>query len=83
MYGGSSSSVIKNNRDLLKNNKREKFVYNPRKSFKVKKDKYDHLVLDTNIKYRVLKENKKIFYKRLLLFIISFIGLMTWLISLL
>lgn len=62
MFGGSSSSVIKNNRDLLKNNKREKFVYKKRKHNKVEKEKFDHLILNTeycqNISKKLKKENK-------------------------
>ena len=41
MFGGSPSSVIKNNRDLLKNNKREKFVYKKSIRNKVEKEKFD------------------------------------------
>ena len=62
MFGGSSSSVIKNNRDLLKNNKQEKFVYTPSKPNKVEKEKFDHLILNTeycqNIRKQLKKENK-------------------------
>lgn len=87
MYGGSSSSVIKNNRNLLKNANREKFVYSPGKSIKVEKEKYDHLILNTqyqqNIRKRLIKENKKRFYKRLIVFIALFTGLMVWFVSLL
>lgn len=62
MFGGSSASVIKNNRDLLKNNKREKFVYKKSKHNKVEKEKFDHLILNTeycqNISKKLKKENK-------------------------
>lgn len=62
MFGGSSASVIKNNRDLLKNNKREKFVYKKSKHIKVEKEKFDHLILNTeycqNISKKLKKENK-------------------------
>lgn len=62
MFGGSSSSVIKNNRDLLKNNKREKFVYKKNIQNKVEKEKFDHLILNTeycqNISKKLKKENK-------------------------
>lgn len=62
MFGGSSSSVIKNNRNLLKNNKREKFVYKKSKHNKVEKEKFDHLILNTeycqNISKKLKKENK-------------------------
>ena len=62
MYGGSSSSVIKNNRDLLKNNKREKFVYKKSIQNKVEKEKFDHLILNTeycqNISKKLKKENR-------------------------
>ena len=47
MFGGSPSSVFKNNRDLLKNNKREKFVYKKSIQNKVEKEKFDHLILNT------------------------------------
>ncbi|WP_397363677.1 hypothetical protein [Olleya sp. R77988] len=87
MHGGSSSSVIKNNRNLLKNTNREKFVYSPGKPNKVEKEKFDHLILNTeyhqNIRKRLLSENKKRFYKRLVLFVILFIGLFVWFVSLL
>ncbi|HIC32348.1 MAG TPA: hypothetical protein EYO76_10570 [Flavobacteriaceae bacterium] len=62
MFGGSSSSVIKNNRDLLKNNKREKFVYKKSIQNKVEKEKFDHLILNTeycqNISKKLKKENR-------------------------
>lgn len=62
MYGGSSSSVIKNNRDLLKNNKREKFVYKKNIQNKVEKEKFDYLILNTeycqNISKKLKKEHK-------------------------
>lgn len=62
MFGGSSSSIIKNNRDLLKNNKREKFVYKKSIQNKVEKEKFDHLILNTeycqNISKKLKKENR-------------------------
>ena len=62
MFGGSPSSVIKNNRDLLKNNKREKFVYKKSIRNKVEKEKFDHLILNTeycqNISKKLKKEHK-------------------------
>lgn len=62
MFGGSSSSVIKNNRNLLKNNKREKFVYKKSTPNKVEKETFDHLILNTeycqNISKKLKKENK-------------------------
>ncbi|MBN2868529.1 MAG: hypothetical protein JXK08_07650, partial [Flavobacteriaceae bacterium] len=53
---------IKNNRDLLKNNKREKFVYKKSIQNKVEKEKFDHLILNTeycqNISKKLKKENR-------------------------
>ena len=56
MFGGSSSSVIKNNRNLLKNNKREKFVYKRSKHNKVEKEKFDHLILNTEYCQNIRKK---------------------------
>ena len=62
MFDGSSSSVIKNNRNLLKNNKREKFVYKRSKHNKVEKEKFDHLILNTqycqNIRKKMRREHR-------------------------
>jgi len=82
MHGNSSHIVIKNNRNLLKNTKRDKFVRVSGKQRLVTKEKYDHLVLDPDITSRLKKQNKRVFYKRLILFVISFIGLFIWLFSL-
>ncbi|RAJ14562.1 hypothetical protein LY08_01740 [Olleya aquimaris] len=83
MYSGSPRGVLKNNRDLLKNPKRKKFVHIPGKFKPVKKEKFDHVVLNTeyqdNLRKRLNKENKLLFYKRLIVFIILFIGLLIWL----
>lgn len=59
MFGGSSASVIKNNRDLLKNNKREKFVYKKSKHIKVEKEKFDHLILNTEYCQQIRKRLKR------------------------
>ncbi len=87
MHSGSARTVLKNNRNLLKNNKRKKFVFTSGKPNKVEKEKFDHLILNTeyqqSIKKRLLKENKKRFYKILVLFIILFVSLMVWLIKVL
>ena len=59
MFDGSSSSVIKNNRNLLKNNKREKFVYKRSKHNKVEKEKFDHLILNTEYCQQIRKQLKR------------------------
>ena len=59
MFGGSPSSVFKNNRDLLKNNKREKFVYKKSIQNKVEKDKFDHLILNTEYCQQIRKQLKR------------------------
>ena len=59
MFGGSSSSVIKNNRNLLKNHKREKFVYKRSKHNKVVKEKFDHLILNTEYCQNIRKKMRK------------------------
>lgn len=59
MFGGSPSSVFKNNRDLLKNNKREKFVYKKSIQNKVEKEKFDHLILNTEYCQQIRKQLKR------------------------
>ena len=59
MFGGSSASVIKNNRDLLKNNKREKFVYKKSIRNKVEKEKFDHLILNIEYCQKISEKLKK------------------------
>ena len=77
------NNAIKNNLDLLKNRKRKRFVHMPGNLGEMKKEKYDHVILDPKvlkeIRERVRKENKQILIKRIIVFLIilaSLIGLL-------
>lgn len=73
------NNTIKNNLKLLKNRSRDRFVHIPGNLGKVKKERYDHIILKPEvlkeIKQRLQLERRRKFKRLLIVFLIILVSL--------
>ncbi len=81
MHSGAARVILKNNRNLLKSRRKEKFVHKSGKyPGNTKKDKYDHVILKPQvlkeIRERLNRERKELIKKRMIAFVITLVLLL-------